>query len=93
MTIARNEETVKLGRTNRFIIDDPESPRPLAYALTKPLKLGWSFNNRGAYKFVLQEVTTTDNDNLDLGIADYYLHFPKESDSSDDSGSGKKVWL
>ncbi|MBP5463314.1 MAG: hypothetical protein J6Y20_14505 [Lachnospiraceae bacterium] len=106
MTLARNSETVRLNRKNRFIIDDEESTRPLAYLLTKPLKLGWSFNQQGVFKFVLQEVTTTDDDNLDLRIADYYLHFPKQTDanpggesgSPGDEGSepdnpGKKVWL
>ena len=77
MTLARNAETVKLNRENRFLIDDPESPIPLAYQLTKPLKLGWSYNSQGAYKFVLQEVTGTKDDNLELGIADYYKHFPR----------------
>lgn len=80
MTIARNEHTAKLGRENRFIIDDPESHQPLAYLLTKPLKLGWSFNRAGVYKFVLQEVVTTDNDDLVNYIADYYKHFPKREE-------------
>lgn len=101
MTLARNMETVRLSRNNRFLIDDTESPIPLAYALTKPLKLGWSFNDMGVYKFVLQEVTTTDNDNIELKIADYYKHFEKPSanqqeiivDAPVDSDTGKKVWL
>ena len=109
MTIGRNKETVKFGRENRFLIDDPESPLMLAYLLTKPLKLGWSYNNQGCYKFVLQEINTTDNDNQELCIADYYKHFPKEkpviqglpggasTGTDDTSGStepnGKRVWL
>lgn len=96
MTIARNTETVKLNRENRFLIDDPQSPIKLAYQLTKPLKLGWSYNSLGAYKFVLQEVTGTKDDNLELGIADYYTHFPRTSTidpqvTTDENG--KKVWL
>ena len=108
MTLARNAYTVKLGRTNRFLIDDPESSLMLAYLLTKPLKLGWTFNDKGVFKFVLQEVNTTDDDNQELRIADYYKHFPKQQDSSagttGDStastgnsgaaqGTGRKVWL
>lgn len=104
MTIARNAETVKLSRTNRFLIDDESSPLPLAYLLTKPLKLGWTFNQHGVFKFVLQEVTTTDDDNIALRIADFYKHFPKETavDHNDGvlidtentiSGTGKRVWL
>lgn len=97
VTIARNEYTAKLGRTFRFIIDDPGSVQPLAYALTKPLKLGWTFNDQGVFKFVLQEVNTTDDDNLELRIADYYKHFPRDEadvpNAPDESRPGKKVWL
>jgi hypothetical protein len=101
MTLARNEKTTKLSRHNRFIIDDPDSSVKLAYLLTKPLKLGWAFNNKGAYKFVLQEVVTTDDDNLELGIADYYKYFPKpdtpikeqEVIIDDNTTPRKKVWL
>lgn len=105
MTIARNGETVKLGRTNRFIIDDEDSPNPIAYSLTKPLKLGNSYNKQGVFKFVLQEVTTTDDDNLELMIADYYKHFPRVNDDtneddaspvdtdSEPEATGRKVWI
>ena len=104
MTLARNEMTKKLNRHNRFIIDDPESSVKLAYALTKPLKLGWTYNNQGVYKFVLQEVVSTDNDYLEEGIADYYKFFPKPTASSqsqtteeqiyeESTTQGKKAWL
>lgn len=102
MTIARNKETVRLNRYDRFIIDDTESPLPLAYSLTKPLKLGGSYNNMGVFRFVLQEVVTTDDDNLDYRIADYYSmgsvskHFVNSSPSpttTEDDTTGKKVWL
>lgn len=102
MTIARNERTVKFRRENRFLIDDPESDHKLAYLLTKPLKLGATFNNKGVFKFVLQEVTATEDDNHALGIADYYKHFPKKLviDASEHTvpgetttDTGKKVWL
>lgn len=101
MTIARNELTVKFDREDRFLIDDPESDHKLAYILSKPLKLGATFNNKGVFKFVLQEVTATGDDNHELGIADYYKHFPKnivdgnepaEPDDTD-TDTGKKVWL
>lgn len=103
MTIARNEHTVKFNRECRFLIDDPESDHKLAYLLTKPLKLGTTFNSQGVFKFVLQEVTATDNDDHELGIADYYKHFPKVStedknasttpDNNVSGETGKKVWL
>lgn len=40
---------------------------------------------------MLQEVTATKNDNHELGIADYYSHFPNELEVADDphAPSGK----
>lgn len=105
MTISRNKDTVKFGREHRFLIDDPDSLEKLAYLLTKPLKVGAVYNSKGVYSFVLQEVVSTDDDNHELGIADYYKYFTKddvtdnatdESDDEDDNASdegGKKVWL
>jgi hypothetical protein len=96
MTIARNHETVKFNRENRFLIDDPQSPLKLAYQLTKPLKLGWSYNSLGAYKFVLQEVTSTKNDDMVHGIADYYKHFPIVEGADPGEGTdhnGRRGWL
>lgn len=92
VTIARNADTIKLGRNQRFLIDDPESPHKLAYLLTKPLKLGGTFNNNGIFKFVLQEVTSTDDDSHVLGIADYYKHYPREP-MDPDSSDEKDRWL
>lgn len=91
MTIAKNEHTAKFGRENRFLIDEPDSAEKLAYLLTKPLKTGKTYQGEGVYSFVLQESVSTDNDNLELGIADYYKHFPK-----DDAGADvpeRKGWL
>lgn len=104
VTIAKNADTVKLGRENRFLIDDPDSSDKLAYILSKPLKVGWVYNTEGVYSFVLQEVVSTDDDNHELGIADYYKHFPKESitqtptkvaiaSDNNTNDNGKKVWL
>lgn len=102
MTIARNEYTVQFGREYRFLIDDPDTIDKTAYALTKPLKVGKTYNNKGIFSFVLQEVVSTDDDNMELGIADYYKHFPKEStevipppkkEGSSETDTEKKVWL
>ena len=92
VTIARNSETAKLGRHNRFLIDDPESKTMLSYLLTKPLKLGMSYGGDGVFKFVLQEVTATGDDNFELQIADYYKYFPK-NDSSEENPSTEGKWL
>lgn len=98
MTISKNEHTVKFGRNNRFLIDDPDASDKLAYLLTKPLKTGKTYQGAGVYSFVLQEVVSTENDNMELGIADYYKHFPKEPEQGDnpdnpDEDTGKKVWI
>lgn len=101
ITIGKNEHTAKFSRNNRFIVDDLESQIKMAFLLTKPLKTGHTHNNKGIYSFVLQEVVTTDNDNLELGIADYYKHFPKPNTNQDFNNpikdnvtsTGKKVWL
>ncbi len=107
LMIAKNQYTSKLRRGNRFLIDDDDSDLMLAYELTKPLKVGRIYNGTGVYKFVLQEVNTTDEDNQELGIADYYHYFPREQGSSGSDVStsdntidpnkigedGKKVWL
>lgn len=98
ITLARNIESGKLGRTNRFLVDDELSQLKIAYTLSKPLKFSNVFNGQGVYKWVLQEVQTTDDDNQDLLIADYYKYFPKEesddsSDAAQEQPTGKKVWL
>lgn len=96
VTVPRNSETVVLNRDNRFIIDDPDTPDPLAYILSKPLKLGGTFNNQGYLKFVLQEATTTDDDDIENGIADYYKHFPRSGTETTDppaGGNGRRNWL
>lgn len=96
ITIAKNKETAKFTREQRFLVDDEDSPQKLAYLLTKPLKAGHTYNKQGIYKFVLQEVTSTIDDNQELGIADYYKHFTRDTVLDDDNSTettGKKVWL
>lgn len=94
--LSRNSYTALLDRESRFLVDDPNTPHKLAYQLTKPLKVGNLYRSGGIYKFVLQEVTSTEYDNHELGIADYYRYYPTDYDSGQNSNSpdaGKKVWL
>lgn len=103
LQIAKNKYTSAFGRSNRFLIDDEDSPHKMSFLLTKPLKTGSAFSAGGTFKFVLQEVTATEFDNHELGIADYYHHFPKieddniesgkTEDSKDEQSDGKKVWI
>lgn len=60
------------------MIDEPEDDFKLAYALTKPLKVGMTYDRGGIYKFVMQEVYTTEFDNIELGIADYYRYYNED---------------
>ena len=94
MTITRNRYTVNFDRESRFLIDDPDTKHKLSYLLTKPLKLGAAYNGKGVYKFVLQEVTATEYDNHELGIADYYKDTTiNPAAERIDEKTGKRVWL
>lgn len=87
LTISKNEFTTKFDRTSRFLIDDSDSSVKLSYTLTKPLKVGNVYNGTGVFQFVLQETVTTEDDNQDLCIADYYKYFPKHKEESIDQAS------
>lgn len=100
MIIARDSETIQLERDNRFLIDDYESHTPLAYRLTKPFKMGGSYNENGVLSFVLAECNAEDDDNFDLHIADYYKYFPRPENETpvlppddEEEITGKKVWF
>ena len=102
LTLAKDEYSIQLNRNNRFLIDDYDSKNVLAYRLTKPFKLGGSYNGEGVLNFVLTECNTEDSDNIELHIANYYDHFPKEKpdepdtpsgDNTPDVPDGKKVWF
>jgi len=101
LILAKDEYSVRLNRKNRFLIDEYDSPSILAYRLTKPFKLGGSYNGNGILSFVLTECNTEDSDNLELHIANYYDYFPRnarenvqpEETIRPEPSSGKKVWL
>lgn len=105
MTISRTTDVLQLGRENRFIIDDPDCHEHLAYVLSKPLREGKTYNGDGVFAFVMQEVETADDDDLENCIADYYKYYPRLDSSqqpieppqlpnggSDPNGT-RKVWL
>ena len=95
ITIAKNAETSRLGRETRLLVDDEASPVKLAYTLSKPLKFNGVYQGEGVFKWVLQEVQTTRDDNQELMIADYYKYFPREEETGNDGGEdpGRKVYL
>lgn len=71
MTIAKDNDTSELCRGARFLIDDLDTNKPLAYQITKPNKLYNVFNGEGVFKFIMNEVQLTKEDNVELRIADY----------------------
>lgn len=101
VTLPKDLETLALDRDARFIIDDYSSPHPLAYRLTKPFKLGGSYDENGVVIFVMTECNTENDDNIELHIADYYKHFPQEGENNnspvdtsvDDLDSGSRGWI
>lgn len=77
VTISRDHDTAKLNRGKRFLIDDPDAKEVLAYQITKPNRFFNTYNGKGVYRFILNEVNLTDEDNTELGIADYYNWRPQ----------------
>ena len=81
VTVGKDKDTVELSRGLRFLIDDTDSEAVLAYQITKPNKMFNVYNGKGVFRFILNEVNLTDDDNKELRIADYSNWHPKiESD-------------
>lgn len=76
ITIGKDSDTIELRRGKRFLVDDMDSDEVLAYQITKPNKLFNIYNGKGVFRFILNEVNRTDNDNVPLRIADYYNWTP-----------------
>lgn len=72
VTVGRDDETVNINRGMRFIIDDPDTSESLAYQVTKPNKMFNVYNGKGVIRFIMNEVSSTELDNMELRIADYY---------------------
>lgn len=71
VTIAKDPETIELCRGLRFLIDDEDSEFVTAYQITKSNKLFSVYNGEGCFRFILNEVQLTDNDDVEKRIADY----------------------
>lgn len=85
VTLPYDNDTIRLNRKNRFLIDSFDSPNVLAYELTKPFKLGGvggAYGQSGIVTYVMQECNTEDTDNFELHIANYYKYFPREDNKS-----------
>lgn len=91
VTIRKDDDTNELCRGARFLIDDPDTDKPLAYQITKPNKLFNVFNGDGVFKFILNEVQLTKNDNVELRIADYTSWKPSNAKDGDHIDSDMTV--
>lgn len=87
--ISKDADTIKLKRGKRFLIDDPDSTTTLAYEITNPNKIYNLYKGHGVYKFILNEVNVTDNDNVEARIADYYK-VPKNKKKKNQPSKSKK---
>lgn len=77
VTIGKDRDTNRLSRGRRFLIDDMDTNDVLAYQITKPNKLFSVYDGKGVFRFILNEVNLTDDDNVEMRIADYYNWKPK----------------
>lgn len=77
VTIAKDSETIRIKRGQRFLIDDPDAEETLAFQVTKPNRFFGVYNGEGVYRYILNEVNRTDNDNVEERIADYYSWYPR----------------
>lgn len=83
VTVGKDEDTISLTRGLRFLIDDSDVDDPLAYEITKPNRFFNSYEGEGVFRFILNEVVRTDNDNIREQIADYNNWMPPRSLDSD----------
>lgn len=87
LTVAKDDDTNELCRGARFLIDDLDTDKPLAYQITKPNKLFHIYDGEGVFKFILNEVQLTKEDNVALRIADYTSWKPSMPTDGDHSDS------
>lgn len=83
ITIGKDSDTNELSRGRRFLVDDPDSDSVLAYQITKPNKLYNVYGGMGVFRFILNEVNLTDDDNVELRIADFYNWKPYQKLSNE----------
>ena len=96
LTLPRDEETALLTRKNVFLVDDPLSPQPLRYRLSKPFKVGSVYGLNGPMHFMLIEENLEKDDNTELMVADYYKYYRRDGDDDVIPLSeqlGEKVWI
>lgn len=76
VTIGRDADSLELSRGLRFIIDDEDTSSPSAYQITKANRFFNTYDGEGVFRFILNEVVLTANDNIAEHIADYNSWMP-----------------
>ena len=76
LTIGKDEDTLELNRGLRFLIDDTDVEKPLAYQITKSNRFFNLYEGEGVFRYILNEVVLTANDNIEERIADYNSWMP-----------------
>ena len=83
ITLPKDKDTIKLDRSVRFLVDDTDVEKPLAYQISKPNRLYNNYNGEGVFRYILAEVNATKDDNFNEMIADYTnWRPPVETDSA-----------
>lgn len=91
VTIGKDPDTDELDRGMRFLVDDPDSKHPLAYQITKPNRFFNLYNGKGVYRYILNEVNLTADDDTELRVADLLSWKPEKELDSDHRNSDKTV--
>lgn len=76
VTVGKDKDTLELNRGLRFLIDDSDVDRPLAYQITKANRFFNLYEGEGVFRFILNEVVLTENDNISERIGDYNSWMP-----------------
>lgn len=76
VTVGKDEDTLELDRGIRFLIDDTDVSKPLAYQITKENRFFNLYEGDGVFRYILNEVVLTANDNIKERIADYTKWMP-----------------
>lgn len=91
VTVGKDEDTIELDRGMRFLIDDLDVENPLAYQITKPNRFFNQYNGEGIFRYILNEVNVTVNDDTELRIADFLSWKPEKETDSDHRNTDNTV--
>lgn len=89
VTIAKDADTNRLARGARFLVGDEDSEEVMCYRISKPNNMFNIYNGNGVYRFIMTEENITDNDNVELRIADYYSWHPAIEENIPDEQTGE----